>query len=163
MAKVIGLDVIALTDHNSCKNCPAFDKAVKEYGITAIFGMELCTMEEVHVLCYFPTLSDALAFDDYVYKQLPDIPNTPALFGNQLIYDEKDQISGTEEKLLISATSIPFDQVFDLVSEYHGIMVPAHINKPTTSLLGNLGFVPPDLSLIHILSENKIQPPDRRS
>lgn len=144
MAKVIGLDVIALTDHNSCKNCPAFARAAREYGITAIFGMELCTAEEVHVLCYFPTLSDALAFDAYVYGQLPDIPNTPALFGNQLIYDENDQVSGTEEKLLISATAIPFDRVYDLVSEYHGIMVPAHINKPTTSLLGNLGFVPPD-------------------
>ena len=144
MATVIGLDVIALTDHNSCKNCPALAKAAAKYGLTVLFGMELCTMEEVHVLCYFPTLSDALTFDAYVYEQIPDIPNTPAIFGNQFIYDENDRIVGTEEKLLISASMIPFDSVFDLVSEYHGIMVPAHINKPTTSLLGNLGFIPPD-------------------
>lgn len=144
MAKVIGLDVIALTDHNSCKNCPAFARAAGDYGIIPIFGMELSTLEEVHVLCYFPTLSDALAFDAYVYEHLPDIPNTPALFGNQFIYGEDDQIAGTEEKLLISATSISFDQVFDLTASYNGIMVPAHINKPSTSLLGNLGFIPPD-------------------
>ena len=144
MAKVIGLDVIALTDHNSCKNCPALAKAARRYGITVLFGMELCTSEEVHVLCYFPTLPDALAFDAYVWTQLPDIPNTPALFGNQLLYDDADRIAGTEEKLLISATAIPFDRVFDLVTAYHGIMVPAHIDKPSNSLLANLGFIPPD-------------------
>ena len=144
MAKVIGLDLIALTDHSSCKNCPAFAAAAAAYGMNVLFGMELTTAEEVHVLCYFPTLNDAMAFDAYVYGQLPDIPNTPALFGNQLIYDENDQICGREEKLLISATAISFDQVFDLVRSYHGIMVPAHINKPSTSLLGNLGFIPPD-------------------
>ena len=144
MAKVIGLDLIALTDHSTCKNCPAFDAAAKAYGMHVLFGMELTTLEEVHVLCYFARLEDALDFDAYVYEQLPDIPNTPALFGNQYIYDVNDQICGTEEKLLISATMIPFDQVYDLVTRFHGIMVPAHINKATTSLLGNLGFIPPD-------------------
>lgn len=144
MAKIIGLDVIALTDHSTCKNCPAFAAAAREYGMRVIFGMELTTLEEVHVLCYFSALADAMAFDAYVYEQLPAIPNTPALFGNQYIYDEQDQICGREEKLLISATMISFDQVYDLVRKYNGIMVPAHINKPTTSLLGNLGFVPPD-------------------
>lgn len=146
MAKVIGLDAVALTDHNSCKNCPAFVSAAENYGITAVCGMELCTAEEVHVLCYFPTLTDALDFDSFVYEKLPDIPNRPSLFGNQIIYNENDEISGTEEKLLISATSIPFAQVFDLVTSFHGVMVPAHISKPSTSLLGNLGFIPPDSS-----------------
>lgn len=144
MAKVIGLDLIALTDHSTCKNCPAFAAAAEAYGMKVLFGMELTTSEEVHVLCYFASLPDAMAFDALVYEQLPDIPNTPALFGNQYIYDENDQICGTEEKLLISATAIPFGRVYDLVSGFHGIMVPAHINKPTTSLLGNLGFIPPD-------------------
>ena len=88
MAKVIGLDVIALTDHNSCKNCPAIVRAAQEYGITVLCGMELCTAEEVHVLCYFPTLDNAMDFDSYVYGCIPDLPNTPALFGNQLLYNE---------------------------------------------------------------------------
>lgn len=144
MAKVIGLDLIALTDHSSCKNCPAFAAAAEAYDMKILFGMELTTAEEVHVLCYFAALEDAMAFDAFVYEQLPDIPNTPALFGNQLIYDENDALCGREEKLLISATAISFDQVYSLVKNYHGIMVPAHINKPSTSLLGNLGFIPPD-------------------
>ena len=41
MAALKGLDAVALTDHNSCKNCPAFLAAAKEYGIIGIPGMEL--------------------------------------------------------------------------------------------------------------------------
>lgn len=144
MAKVIGLDLIALTDHSSCKNCPAFAAAADAYGMKVLFGMELTTLEEVHVLCYFASLDDAMSFDSYVYKRLPAIPNTPELFGNQYIYNTEDEICGSEKKLLISATDIAFDQVFDLVTDFHGIMVPAHINKASTSLIGNLGFIPPD-------------------
>ena len=142
MAKVVDLDLIALTDHNSCKNCPAISRAASAYGVLFLPGMELTTSEEVHVLCYFPSLDAAMDFDSYVSAHLPDIPNRPALFGDQLICDEEDQILGREERLLISATDISFDAVFDLVSRYDGIMIPAHINKPSTSLLGNLGFIP---------------------
>ncbi len=160
MAKIIGLDLIAVTDHSSCKNCPAFAAAAREYGMHILFGMELTTMEEVHVLCYFPTLEDAMAFDSYVYAQLPDIPNNPAFFGNQIIYDINDQICGEEKKLLISATMISFDSVFDLVCDYHGIMVPAHINKPTTSLLGNLGLIPPNSRFSCVEVKNPADWPD---
>ncbi len=142
MARVIGLDVIALTDHSSCKNCPAFAAAAAEYGMEVLFGMELTTAEEVHVLCYFSTLEEAMAFDAYVYDHLPAVPNEPAFFGKQLLYDTEDWIRGTEEKLLISATDIPFDAVYDLTESYHGLMVPAHIDKSSTSLLKNLGFIP---------------------
>ena len=62
MAAVKGLDVIALTDHNSCKNCPAAMYHGANYGVTVIPGMELTTEEEVHVICLFPTLKDALAY-----------------------------------------------------------------------------------------------------
>lgn len=141
-AKVIGLDLIALTDHNTCKNCPAAWKAADAYGILFLPGMELTTAEEVHVLCYFPSLEHAMEFDHLISCHLPDIPNQPAFFGEQFLCDEEDQILGQEKKLLISATDIPFDAVYDLVNRYHGIMVPAHINKTSTSLLGNLGFIP---------------------
>ena len=124
MAAVKGLDVIALTDHNSCKNCPAILKHGEEYGITVIPGMELTTAEEVHVVCLFPALGDAMAFDGYVYERLLPIKNREDIFGKQQIMDADDQVTGNVERLLIGATDISFDQVFGLLS--------------------NLGFVPPD-------------------
>ena len=154
MAKIIGLDLIALTDHNSCKNCPAVAIAAREYGLLFLPGMELTTAEEVHVLCYFASLDAAMDFDRYVSDHLPDTPNKPMFFGDQLIYNEQDQISCTEQRLLISATDLPFDAIYDLVNQYDGIMVPAHINKPTTSLLGNLGFIPENSRFSCVLLRN---------
>ena len=143
MASIIGLDAIALTDHNTCRNCPALVTEAEKYGIAVLCGMELCTVEEVHVLCYFPDISSALAFDSYVCeKALPDIKNVPSYFGRQILYNKNDEPCGEFEKLLISATSIPFSEVDALLAPYGGIMVPAHIDKQSNSLIGNLGFIP---------------------
>lgn len=144
MAALKGLDLIALTDHNSCKNCPAFMKFVKEYGILGIPGMELTTREEVHVLCLFPDLEAALSFGDYVYSKLIPVKNKAELFGEQQIRNEKDEIAGTIENLLINSTQIGFTEVYPLVSAYGGVMIPAHIDKNSNSLISNLGFVPGD-------------------
>lgn len=144
MAVVKELDVIALTDHNTCKNCPAFLKVAEAYGVVALPGMELTTTEEVHVVCLFEHLEDAMRFDAYVYEHLLDIQNEESIFGAQLIVNEDDEVIGKVDKLLINATDIDFDAVAGLMEEFHGIMIPAHLDKSTTSLISNLGFIPPD-------------------
>ncbi len=144
MASLKGLDVIALTDHNSCKNCPAAMKHGEEFGVIVIPGMELTTAEEVHVVCLFPTLESALAFDAYVYEHLLPIKNKEAIFGKQQIMNEEDEEIGRVEYLLINATDISFDNAFGLVESFGGFAYPAHLDKKTTSLISNLGFIPPD-------------------
>ena len=144
MAVVKGLNAIAVTDHNSCKNCPAVLSLAAQYGITAIPGMELCTSEEVHVVCLFETLEGAMDFDRYVHQRIMPVKNQPDIFGKQQIMDENDQCTGIEPLLLINAADISFDSVYDLTKAYGGIMIPAHIDKSSNSLLSNLGFVPPD-------------------
>jgi PHP family Zn ribbon phosphoesterase len=144
MAALKELDIIAVTDHNSCKNCPAVLKLAKQQNIIAIPGMELCTLEEVHVLCLFSCLEDALRFDEYVSSKLIKIPNNEKIFGKQEIYDEEEHIIGTEPYLLINATEISFDDLDGLLQEFHGIYIPAHLDKNSNSLLSNLGFIPPD-------------------
>lgn len=144
MAFLKNLDVIAVTDHNSCKNCGAVLKLAEQYDLVVIPGMELCTMEEVHVLCLFAHLSDAMRFDEYVSNKLLKIPNDERVFGKQEIVDEEDQTIGTEPYLLINATDISFDEVGKLMKEFNGVHVPAHIDKNSNSLLSNLGFISPD-------------------
>ena len=90
MAKVMGLDILALTDHNSSLNCPAAARAAEEAGIAFVPGMELTTSEEVHVVCLFPYVDSALAFSDYVAERLPKIKNRLDIFGEQLIMDDRD-------------------------------------------------------------------------
>jgi hypothetical protein len=144
MAALKGLEAVALTDHNSSRNCPAFLAAAEEYGILAVPGMEINTSEEVHAVCLFPTLEAALNFDGYVYGKLIKFPNNEAIFGKQQIYNEQDEVCGTEPNLLINAADISFDELWELVRSYGGVMFPAHVDKTANSLIANLGFIPPD-------------------
>lgn len=144
MAFINGLGAIALTDHNTVKNCSALKTAAKQYGLITLFGMELTTAEEVHTLCLFAEENAANEWNEYVEKHLIKIKNEPDIFGEQLIMDHEDNIIGAEENLLINATSIYFDDVFAPVESLGGIALPAHIDKSANSLLSNLGFVPPD-------------------
>ena len=144
MAAVKGLDVIALTDHNTCRNCPALLKMAEEYGVLALPGMEINTSEEVHAVCLFLALEQAMEFDSYVYERLVKFPNNREIFGNQQLYDENDVCVGEEPNLLINSVDISFDRLWDLVEGFGGVMFPAHIEKSSNSLIANLGFVPPD-------------------
>lgn len=144
MAAIKGLDVIAVTDHNSCKNCPAVMKRAEQFGILALPGMEINTSEEVHAVCLFPELSRAMEFDGYVYEKLIKFPNKEAVFGKQQICDEQDNCIGTEPNLLINITDISFEGLWELAESFGGAMFPAHVEKSANSLIANLGFVPPD-------------------
>ena len=106
MGSIKGLTLMALTDHNTSRNCPAFFKACRALGIVPVAGMELTTSEDVHMICLFPDLESAMDFDKFVYPLIMPIDNNPEIFGNQLIYGEDDEIIGTEPKLLISALSL---------------------------------------------------------
>jgi PHP family Zn ribbon phosphoesterase len=148
MSELKNLDVIAVTDHNSCKNCPPVLKLAERAGIVALPGMELCTMEEVHVLCFFAKLENAMRFDAYVTEQLMKIPNDENAFGKQQICDEDDNILSTEPYLLINATNISFDHLGKLMKEFQGVYIPAHMDKNSNSLLSNLGFISPDADFL---------------
>ena len=159
MAVVKGLDLIAVTDHNTCRNCKPVLHWAEYYGILAVPGMELTTEEEVHVVCLFPSLEKALEFDSLVYSKLNLFPNKESIFGPQLLCDEEDQVIGHEPNLLIQSTRISFDQVQPLVEQYDGVMIPAHIDKNSHSLLYNLGFVPVDsrFTAVEIKEEEKVE------
>ncbi len=144
MCAVKELKIIALTDHNTGRNVPALLKTASEYGLIVIPGMELTTMEEVHVVCLFPEVGNLLEFDRYVYEHLIKVRNRPEFFGEQVQMDENDEPVAEEPYLLINATDITFDGVHDLVQSFGGLAIPAHLDKSTTSLLSNLGFIPPD-------------------
>ncbi len=144
MAKLCGLQIIALTDHNTCKNCRALMDACRQYGICAVPGMELCTAEEIHVVCLFPTLQSALSFDEAVYPHLMAIKNRPDIYGQQLMLDENDEPAGVEDKLLITAADIPLYGLSHFVGSFGGTCFPAHIDRDSYSVLSVLGEIPPE-------------------
>ena len=145
MCALAGLDVVALTDHNTSRNCAAFEQAARAYGLLTIPGMELCTREEVHVVCLFPTLEQAMAFSDYVGSKLPEMRNNPEIFGHQILMDGGDTVLGEETLLLAGAADIGLYELHKLMGEYGGLSFPAHIDRPSNSLLSQLGLWMPDL------------------
>ena len=57
----LGLDIIAVTDHNSCENAAAMIRAAEGTSIDVWPGMEVQSREEAHLLCLFPGGADQLA------------------------------------------------------------------------------------------------------
>lgn len=145
LAKIFGYDIIALTDHNSCRNCESAMKVGEKIGITVVPGMELCTAEEIHNVCLFPTLDRAMAFSDYIHGTLPPIANREKIFGEQLIMDDADGILGKEELLLTTASSVSIGELDELVSRYDGVCYPAHIDRNSYSVISALGDFPPEV------------------
>jgi PHP family Zn ribbon phosphoesterase len=147
MALLKGLDMIAITDHNSCANVEAVIDAGRNKGLMVIPGIEVQSKEEVHLICLFKKLEKALAFGGLIYDSLPNIPNNEELFGRQLIMDALDHITGQVEKLLLSSSSYSINEIFELVNKHEGICIPAHVDRPGYSIISNLGFIPPDLKV----------------
>ena len=145
MCALAGLDVVALTDHNTAGNCAAFCRAARRNGLLALPGMELCTREEVHVVCLFPTLESASSFSSYVGERLSPLSNDPDLFGHQVYMDDLDGVLGEETRLLAGCADISIDDVPALADRYGGLAYPAHIDRPSFSLISVLGFWNSDL------------------
>lgn len=145
MATIKGLSIIALTDHNSGRNLPAMSKAAEEFGLAFVPGIEVTTVEEVHVLTYFKDLCTAVEFGDMLYASLPGISNRPDIFGCQILMDELDEPMGELDKLLLQATPFPITELTRMAVSAGGCAVPAHINRDSFSVFANLGFLPPGL------------------
>ena len=138
-----GVKVLALTDHNSSLNCPAFAKVCPPRGILPLYGMEATTQEEIHILCLFTNLEASLAFSEYAYSILLPFPNDPGKTGDQVYVDEEDNIEGELEYYLINPLELTVDTIGGKVAEYGGIVIPAHVDRPAFSMTSQLGVVTP--------------------
>lgn len=142
MSLINELDIIALSDHNTCKNVRAVKAVADKAGIVFIPAMELETAEEIHVLCLFPDVDSAERFEEEIVKpSLPDVLNDERIFGRQQILDENDDETGTDDRYLINATTLSIDEIGGFADNFGGIAVPAHIDKQTKSVISVLGMV----------------------
>lgn len=137
-----GVQLAALTDHNSALNCPAFAAAAKEAGIAALYGIEAQGQEECHILCLFAELQAALALGAELYALMPPVMNIPEKMGDQVYVDEEENIAGEVDKYLITSADIGLDALAERVVTLGGIVIPAHVDRPAFSLTSQLGFIP---------------------
>ncbi|MBP8625507.1 MAG: PHP domain-containing protein [Syntrophorhabdaceae bacterium] len=144
-AKEVGLDIIAITDHNMTENSLYAHHLSEKTGLIVLFGMELQTQEEIHLLAIFDDYTVAMEFQKKVYSLLPDIKNNTSYFGDQVVVDENDEILRFEERLLLNSSQISIEDATDWIKSHGGIAIPSHIDSPTFSIISQLGFIPEDI------------------
>jgi predicted metal-dependent phosphoesterase TrpH/anti-sigma regulatory factor (Ser/Thr protein kinase) len=142
----IGLDMIAICDHNSAENVSAVVKAGTREGLTVIGGIEITSREEVHILGLIGAEEPLMDLQHLIYENLPG-ENDAGAFGPQTVVDEWDREIGTNSRLLIGATSLTVEQIVEAIHERGGLAIASHVDRERFSLIGQLGFIPENLEL----------------
>lgn len=154
MAMINDLQAIAITDHHTCANCEVIMELGARNNLLVIPGMEIECSEEFHCIALFKDIETAVHIEKYVTSHMPDIKNRRDIFGNQYILNDKDEIVGEIERLLLTATTLSSLELFQEVRSVGGIIYPAHIDRQSYSIISNLGFIPEELD-IHTIEISK--------
>ncbi len=142
-----GLEIIAITDHNSVENARAVMKSARKYDLTVIPGIEVTTSEEVHIVGLFEEIGQACEMQHLVYENLQEGTNDEDLFGLQVVANDLDEVEKINHRLLIGATALPVHEVVNAIHGLNGLAVAAHIDRERFGIIGQLGFIPDDLQL----------------
>lgn len=144
-AASLGINMIAVCDHNSAENVSVTRDLALKKGILVIPGMEINTSEEVHVLGLFGDIEDVFKMQEFIYENLQSGANDEDTFGMQVMVNEVDEVLGFNKRLLIGATNLSVDKVVDLIHSFNGIAVASHIDRDGYGIIGRLGFIPAEL------------------
>ncbi len=145
MAKVNGLSVIALTDHNTTKNTRAFCAACETLDLIPIPGIEITTAEDIHLVALFESLAAAEAFDLSIQSYRILYKNPVDIYGHQYIYDENDAVLGEDPYLLSNALTLSVSECVDLARNMGAVVYPAHIDREANGIISILGAIPSEL------------------
>ena len=137
-----GLDIIAITDHNSAQNVMSVKKAAKKTGLTVFAGMEVTSAEEVHILAIFEEVESLMKLQDIVYENLTPGENDAKRFGEQVLVNEKNEVLGFNKRILLSSTALTVHSVVNTIHSLGGLSFAAHIDREAFSLISQLGFIP---------------------
>lgn len=142
-AVAAGLDGIAVTDHQSARNTPAVAECARRAGLACLYGLEVCTAEEVHSLALFDTVEQALEMTEWVYAALPKRVNDPDTFGDQPVVTWDDDIVELEWRILAMGCRRSLAEAADQCHALGGVFVAAHVDRRTFSVFSQLGDLPP--------------------
>jgi len=145
-AKAMGLDMIAICDHNSAENTAAFISAGDARGLKVLPGMEVTSKEEIHLIALFDAQENCVALQNLIYQNLPG-ENVEEVFGPQTVVNERDEAIGVNRRMLIGATLLPFEQIVSAIHSLEGVAIASHIDREAFSLVGQLGFIPEGIPL----------------
>ncbi len=140
-----GLAMIAVCDHNSAGNAAATQEAAGK-SLVVIAGMEIMSAEEAHVVGLFPDALSACAAGAEVAATLPVLKSRRRRAGQteQRLMDFAGRVIGIESKLLAVASRFRLSETVQLIHRHGGLAIAAHVNRPSFSVISQLGLFPDD-------------------
>ena len=147
MAVLKGLQVIAVTDHNSLKQQRVMAEVAHQYGLTYLYGVEIQSQEEVHILGYFTSEKDVDAMQRWIEDHQIKVKNRPTYFGEQTLYDVHDQMVEEEPVALIFSLNASLESCIKAIHHKGGKAVLAHLYGRKYGLIQQLGFIPEGLRI----------------
>jgi predicted metal-dependent phosphoesterase TrpH len=139
-----GLDMIAISDHNSAENIETALSVASGYEITVLPAMEVTSSEEAHVLAFFNRKESVFKMQETVYSSLPEESGDRGEEW-QVLVNEKDEVMGFNRKLLIGATSLSLKEIVNEIHILGGLAVASHVDRGAFSVMSQMGFVPEDI------------------
>lgn len=143
----LGIDLIAITDHNASENISAVMEAARGTNLTVIPGIEVQTLEEVHVICLFDSIEQVMDVQTVIDERLPEMYNKPEYFGEQFVVTAEGDYIRSDSRLRLTSTSLSLKELFQLVADHEGLPIPAHVDRKVNGLIEVLGFIPKDISI----------------
>jgi hypothetical protein len=147
-AREAGIEIIAITDHNSMANCRVYEKAAQEFDIVFIYGVEIQSAEDIHIVALFDDWNEAGKFNQKLYKSLLPLNNDTNYYGNQIVINENEKIVRVINKALVNSSIWTLETVIRNVNKHKGFAFPAHVNVKSHSIIGQLGFIPENLGIL---------------
>lgn len=157
MARLAGLECISVCDHNSFAQQKMMAHVAHELGMKYVYGIEVQSVEDVHICIYFLEEEKGALFGQWVYEHLLPIENDIRYFGNQWICNALDEFVNQEKRLLIQSIDQGIASIADRAHELGGIVSLAHVCDKTNSILTQLGFIPENLGFDMIEVKNEPQ------
>ncbi len=106
--------------------------------------MEITTAEEAHVLGLFPDARAAEAAALRVGATLPESTEASRRFGRQLLLTAEGTVYGEEGQMLAAASKFSLVEAVRLIKRHGGLAVASHVDRPSFSVMSQLGFFPED-------------------
>jgi len=159
-AAELGIDVIAITDHNACDNVCAALEAARGTGLTVIPGMEVETREEIHLVVLLEDIGRLREWERIVASHRPARLNDEKRFGAQFIVDGFDNLVGIKQEMLLTPLTMGLSDITRKVASLGGLCIASHIDRPSYSLIGQLGFIPDDIVLAAVEVSRNTKPAD---
>lgn len=146
-AQQYGVDIVAITDHNACDNVQAALEAAKGTDVTILLGMEVESKEEVHLIVLFEKMRQLRQWEHFIQQHMSGRLNDAERFGAQFIVDADDNFVAEKTEMLLASLTVGVAEISAQANKLGGICIASHVDRPTYSIISQLGFIPPDVEL----------------